>query len=81
MTAHPDNPPPDRATQSPGGTSGTLVVDPTDTIQWECDVDNTSNDVLTFKNEVFTGEMCILTGSMVPADNPMNPDNFTCTLN
>ncbi len=80
-SAHPDNPPPDRATQSPGGTSGTLVVDPTDTIQWECDVDNTSNDVLTFKNEVFTGEMCILTGSMVPADNPMNPDNFTCTLN
>jgi hypothetical protein len=80
-SAHPDNPVPDRATQTPGGSSGTLIINPTDTIQWECDVDNTSDDILTFKNEVFTGEMCILTGAMVPADNPMNEDNFTCTLN
>jgi hypothetical protein len=56
-------------------------VNPTDTIQWECDIDNTSQDVLTFRNEVFTGEMCILTGAMVPADDPMNADDFTCTLN
>ena len=80
-SAHPDNPVPNRATQTPGGTSGTLIVNPTDTIQWECDVDNTSDNVLTFRNEVFTGEMCILTGAMVPADDPMKPDNFTCTLN
>ena len=72
---------PDDATQTPGGSSGQLVLQPTDTLQWECDVDNTSNVTLTFRNEVYTGEMCIMTGVMVPADNPMNPDNFTCTLN
>jgi hypothetical protein len=80
-SAHPDNPVANRANGIPGGTSGTLIVNPTDTIQWECDVDNTSSDYLTFKNEVYTGEMCILTGAMVPADDPMSPDDFTCTLN
>jgi hypothetical protein len=44
-------------------------------------VDNTSGVTLTFRNEVYTGEMCIMTGAMVPADDPMQPDNFTCTMN
>jgi hypothetical protein len=72
---------PDRATQTPGGATGPLVVQPTDTIQWECEVDNTSDVTLTFRNEVYTGEMCIVTGVMVPADDPMKPDNFLCDLN
>jgi len=72
---------PDRATQTPGGATGAVVLQPTDTIQWECAVDNTSDVTLTFKNEVYTGEMCIVTGSMVPADDPMNADNFTCVQN
>ena len=58
-----------------------MVLQPTDTLQWECEVDNTSDVTLTFRNEVYTGEMCIMTGVMVPDDDPMNPDDFTCTLN
>jgi hypothetical protein len=72
---------PDRATQTPGGSTGAIILQPADTLQWECEVDNTSDVTLTFRNEVYTGEMCIMTGVMVPDDNPMNPDNFTCTLN
>lgn len=72
---------PVRATRTPGGSTGAIVLQPTDTLQWECEVDNTSNVTLTFRNEVYTGEMCIVTGEMVPADDPMNPDNFACTLN
>jgi hypothetical protein len=75
------NTPSNRATHTPGATSGQLIVQPNETIQWECDVNNTSSNVLTFRNEVKTGEMCILTGVMVPADNPMNPYDFTCTRN
>ncbi len=80
-SAHPNNPVADRTTHTPGGSSGALLVNPTDAIQWECAVDNTSDVTLTFRNEVYTGEMCIMTGTMVPADDPMTPDNFTCTLN
>jgi hypothetical protein len=72
---------PDRASQTPGGASGDLVLQPTDTLQWECEVDNTSNATLTFRNEVYTGEMCIVTGDMVPTDDPMNANNFLCSLN
>ncbi|MGH7272650.1 MAG: hypothetical protein ACREJ3_19645 [Polyangiaceae bacterium] len=75
------NPAPDRATQTPGASSGQLTLQPTDTLQWECAVDNTSSNTLTFRNEVYTGEMCIVGGTMVPADDPMNPYDFTCTRN
>jgi hypothetical protein len=75
------NPTPNRATQVPGATSGTLVLQPTDTLQWECEVDNTSNVTLTFRNEVYTGEMCIAAGTMVRADEPLTPYDFTCGLN
>ncbi len=72
---------PDRTAGMPGGSTGQLILQPTDTLQWECEVDNTSGVTLTFRNEVYTGEMCIMTGAMVPADDPMQPDNFTCTMN
>jgi hypothetical protein len=75
------NTPSDRAAQTPGGVSGQMLVIPGETIQWECEVNNTSNNVLTFRNEVNTGEMCIVTGSVVPADDPMSPYDFTCTQN
>jgi len=75
------NTPPDRAKGLPGGSTGQLVLQPTDTLQWECAVDNTSDVTLTFRNEVYTGEMCIMTGEMVPADDPMTPGDFVCTQN
>lgn len=73
------NAPADRVTKTPGGSSGALVIEPGDTLQWECAVNNTSADVLTFRNEVNTGEMCILAGIEVPADDPMTPYDFTCS--
>jgi hypothetical protein len=73
------NAPPNRATRTAGGSSGPIRVEPGDTLQWECAVDNTSDEVLTFRNEVYTGEMCILTGVEVPADDPMQPYDFTCS--
>jgi len=71
------------AAQTPGGASGQLILQPTDTLQWECAINNNTNPpvTLTFKNEVYTGEMCIMTGIMVPADDPMNPGDFTCLRN
>lgn len=75
------NTPSDRTAQTPGGVSGEMVVTPGETIQWECEVNNTSDNVLTFRNEVQTGEMCIVTGSVVPVDDPMRPYDFTCAQN
>lgn len=75
------NPMWDRATQTPGAVSGQLELETTDTLQWECAVDNTSDVTLTFRNEVYTGEMCVVGGTMVPSDDPMNPYDFTCTRN
>jgi hypothetical protein len=50
-------------------------------IEWECDVENTSSQTLTFRNEVQTGEMCVLTGSQVRADDPNTKADFTCIRN
>jgi hypothetical protein len=73
------NAPSNRATRTPGGSSGPILLEPGDSLQWECAVDNTSDGVLTFRNEVYTGEMCILTGVEVPTDDPMQPYDFTCS--
>jgi hypothetical protein len=75
------NPQSSRAAQTPGGVSGQMVVSPRETIQWECEVNNMSNTVLSFRNEVQTGEMCIVTGAVVPVDDPMSPYSFTCAQN
>lgn len=80
-TAH-QNPPPDAAAKQTGADySGDLRVDPSDTIQWECEVENTSSSILTFRNEVVTGEMCVVTGTQVNADDPKTKSDFTCVRN
>jgi hypothetical protein len=56
---------PDPVTRTAGGVSGLLEFNPGDRIEWECEVDNTSDNVLKFRNEVYTGEMCNLFGSAV----------------
>ena len=75
------NTPSNRATRTAGASTGSLVIQPDDSLQWECAVNNTSTGVLTFRNEVYTGEMCILTGVAVPADDPMQAYDFGCTRN
>lgn len=59
------NPAPNPDAKSDGATSGILQVVPNDTIKIECDVNNTSDQTLYFRNELYTGEMCILFGSAV----------------
>jgi hypothetical protein len=54
---------PDRRTA--GGSSGILNFEVGDVMEWECEVNNTSDNVLTFRNEVYTGEMCNVFGSSV----------------
>jgi hypothetical protein len=67
--------------QAGGDFSGDLYLTPADSIQWECDIDNDSDKVLTFRNEVYTGEMCLVGGSTVNSDDPMTLTDFTCTRN
>ena len=59
------NPAPDPVKRTPGGVSGILNFEVGDIMEWECEVDNTSDNVLTFRNEVYTGEMCNVFGSSV----------------
>lgn len=72
----------DPVTLRPGGDySGDLYLTPSDAIQWECEILNDSDTVLTFRNEVFTGEMCLVGGSVIGTDNPMTVTDFTCLRN
>ncbi len=59
------NPAPNPAAKTDGATSGILPVVAGDKIKIECDVNNTTDNTLTFKNELYTGEMCILFGGSV----------------
>ncbi|HVU00934.1 MAG TPA: hypothetical protein VHE30_04250 [Polyangiaceae bacterium] len=74
------NPTPDETAKKPGAVSGPLVVKPAESIEWECAIDNTSDVTLTFRNQVNTGEMCILGGiAMNPAGGDSTP--FSCVRN
>ena len=59
------NPVADPVRREAGGSSGILNFEIGDTLEWECEIDNTSDEVLRFRNEVFTGEMCNVFGSSV----------------
>ncbi len=59
------NPAPNPPAKTDGATSGDLPVVAGDKIKIECDVNNTTDNTLTFKNELYTGEMCILFGGSV----------------
>jgi hypothetical protein len=59
---------PDRAQQIEGGWSGVLDIKSGDQIEWECRVVNKTDSVLGFRNETFTGEMCIMDAELVGAN-------------
>ena len=50
-----------------GAVSGPLYVRDGDQLRIQCDLHNRSDKPLTFSNEVYTGEMCILFGASVGA--------------
>ena len=59
------NPPLDPDKKTDGAVSGILPVTAGDKINIECDVNNQTDNTLYFKNELMTGEMCILFGASV----------------
>jgi len=60
-----ENPTPDPAAMIDGAASGIIEVKNGDAIKVECHVNNTTDQTLRFRNELYTGEMCILFGSSV----------------
>ncbi|HEX4338664.1 MAG TPA: hypothetical protein VH062_22315 [Polyangiaceae bacterium] len=58
------NPLPDAASRTTGGYSGMLVMQTGDKLRFSCDINNTTDNTLVGTNEVFSGEMCNLFGSV-----------------
>jgi hypothetical protein len=59
------NPVADRSTETEGGWSGILDLQPGDKLEWECHVVNQQDTTLRFSNNTYTGEMCIMDAEMV----------------
>ncbi|HVW30464.1 MAG TPA: hypothetical protein VHC69_34140 [Polyangiaceae bacterium] len=54
------NPAPDIANGVEGGWSGILPMQTGDVVQWSCNVTNNNNTALTFTEQTYLGEMCIV---------------------
>jgi len=67
------NPKPDVAAHVDGASSGLLELEPGDRLHFLCDVTNHQDVTLSFANELFTGEMCILWGNRVGAGDFSTP--------
>jgi hypothetical protein len=73
------NPPPNPPAKTDGATSGELPVTTGDKIKIECDIDNQSDNTLTFQNKLYEGEMCILFGASVGTPVGGIPAGFNAT--
>ena len=51
---------------SDGAYSGDLFLEPGDTISWQCDVNNTTDQSLKFADLAYTAEMCNVFGFFAP---------------
>jgi hypothetical protein len=60
-----ENPPVNPDGMMDGAVSGIVEIKNGDAIRVECHVNNTTDQTLRFRNELYTGEMCILFGSTV----------------
>jgi hypothetical protein len=54
---------PSRDDRSPGGMSGILDIQKGDTLEWECEIENTTPNTLHFANKLNSAEMCNLFGT------------------
>jgi hypothetical protein len=59
------NPLPSPADFQDGGTSGLFYLQPGEGLDWECEVNNTTDAPLNFSNEAYTAEMCLLGGAYI----------------
>jgi hypothetical protein len=60
------NPKPGTTPNSDGAHTGLLTLQAGDTISWECDVDNTTDQPLRFADLAYTAEMCNVFGFFTP---------------
>lgn len=59
---------PNPETGTPGGLwDGELAIAPGDRIDWECEVNNTTDGVLEFDDGAYTAEMCNMFGTYAPS--------------
>jgi hypothetical protein len=61
------NPEPDAVARRGGGSSGVLSVKRGETIDWECEFVNDTDEVLVFGDRTIDAEMCNLFGSYGPS--------------
>jgi hypothetical protein len=66
-----ENPLPDSATGTAGATSGLLLLQTGDTLEWECEVNNDTNEPLIFGNGVYVAEMCNVFGTLTADGYPI----------
>jgi hypothetical protein len=59
------NPVSSEATQTDGGWTGILDLQPGDTLGWECHEVNQQDTALRFTNQTYDGWMCIILGELV----------------
>jgi len=59
------NPAPDWARGIEGGWSGILDLQAGDQLEWECHVTNNNDTPVSFSNETYKGEMCIMDAELV----------------
>jgi hypothetical protein len=73
------NPEPNRDLTTAGAYSGEVFLKAGESLEWECEIENDSDVVLKFRNEVYTGEMCILGGLQYALDG--DTEAFNCSRN
>jgi len=61
------NPQLDIATKTDGAFSGPVQVTG-GTLKWTCEIHNRGDQTLTFSNELYTGEMCIVFGAYLGSE-------------
>jgi hypothetical protein len=66
------NPAPNPDAEQDGAASGMLEVEPGDQLKFTCFIENTSDQTLKWRNELYGGEMCNLWGSTVGAGSGLN---------
>lgn len=59
------NPMPNATTKTDGGLSGDFSLKPGETLNWACDVNNTTDATLNFGNYATKAEMCMLVGGYI----------------
>jgi hypothetical protein len=62
------NPTPNASSKTDGAFNGLLLLKAGDALHFQCEINNTSDQMLSFANETFTGEMCILFGGYTGAN-------------